>query len=225
MFVISIVSSQFPRNLPDLPAFYNQTMFVAASNSTIPTIPLIYIPIFSLLEISFYLGWLKVAQSLLNPFGEDDEDFDLIPLMERNLAISLWMVDLQHSKPSENKSDDNDAQQNVSLTPLSDVLFFQQDPTFSSNKDPLSELLRSSEVLNMPDSLNENQEYENPQLGSAARLFERRESKAGILESSESIGGLHQRRKSTMVSLRFTSYSLNEYKFVLRFIFICMINQ
>ena len=34
------------------------------------------IPIFTILQFIFYIGWLKVAEALLNPYGEDDEDFD-----------------------------------------------------------------------------------------------------------------------------------------------------
>ena len=34
------------------------------------------IPIFTILQFVFYIGWLKVAEALLNPYGEDDEDFD-----------------------------------------------------------------------------------------------------------------------------------------------------
>jgi len=31
-----------------------------------------------LLKFLFYVGWLKVGEDLLNPFGEDDEDFELV---------------------------------------------------------------------------------------------------------------------------------------------------
>ena len=38
--------------------------------------PDFYIPIFTLIEFICYMGWIKVAETLLNPFGDDDEDFD-----------------------------------------------------------------------------------------------------------------------------------------------------
>lgn len=52
-----------------------------------------YVPIFTILEFLFYMGWLKVAETLLNPFGEDDDDFDTYYLIDRNLQIAYIMVD------------------------------------------------------------------------------------------------------------------------------------
>ena len=46
-----------------------------------------YIPVFTFLEYLFYMGWLKVAETLLNPFGEDDDDFDTYYLIDRNLQV------------------------------------------------------------------------------------------------------------------------------------------
>lgn len=34
-------------------------------------------PLVTLVEFIIYVGWLKVAETLLNPFGEDDDDFEV----------------------------------------------------------------------------------------------------------------------------------------------------
>ncbi|XP_072002803.1 bestrophin-3 isoform X3 [Engystomops pustulosus] len=53
----------------------------------------LYIPIFTLLQFFFYAGWLKVAEQLINPFGEDDDDFETNWCIDRNLQVSLMAVD------------------------------------------------------------------------------------------------------------------------------------
>ncbi|KAM5225604.1 bestrophin-1 isoform 1-T2 [Hipposideros larvatus] len=54
------------------------------------------VPIFTFLQFFFYAGWLKVAEQLINPFGEDDDDFETNWIVDRSLQVSLLAVDEMH---------------------------------------------------------------------------------------------------------------------------------
>ncbi|XP_076164381.1 bestrophin-1 isoform X2 [Ptiloglossa arizonensis] len=53
----------------------------------------IYIPIFTILQFFFFVGLLKVAEQLINPFGDDDEDFELNWIIDRHTKVSYLGVD------------------------------------------------------------------------------------------------------------------------------------
>ena len=44
-------------------------------------------------QFVMYLGWFTVAKIMLNPFGDDVEDFDTCYMVNRNLQTSLQIVD------------------------------------------------------------------------------------------------------------------------------------
>ena len=47
----------------------------------------VYFPIFTFIEFICFMGWIKVAEALLNPFGDDDEDFELNYIIDRNVEV------------------------------------------------------------------------------------------------------------------------------------------
>ncbi|CAI9738045.1 Hypothetical predicted protein [Octopus vulgaris] len=58
----------------------------------------LYVPVFTLLQFFFYMGWLKVAEQLINPFGEDDDDYDINWLLDRHTAVSMTLIDQCYGK-------------------------------------------------------------------------------------------------------------------------------
>ncbi|VDO56094.1 unnamed protein product [Haemonchus placei] len=47
----------------------------------------IYVPVMTILQFIFFVAWMKVAEALLNPLGEDDDDFECNFLINRNITV------------------------------------------------------------------------------------------------------------------------------------------
>ena len=54
----------------------------------------LYFPVYTVLQFFFYMGLLKVAEQLINPFGDDDEDFELNWLIDRHVKASFLGTDV-----------------------------------------------------------------------------------------------------------------------------------
>ena len=57
----------------------------------------LFYPFFLTIQFAFFFGWLKVAETLINPFGEDDDDFELNRLIDRHCQVGYLIVEHDES--------------------------------------------------------------------------------------------------------------------------------
>lgn len=51
------------------------------------------IPFLSILQFIFYVGWLKVGEKLMRPFGDDDDDLEMNFFLDRHAMVSMYLSD------------------------------------------------------------------------------------------------------------------------------------
>uniref|UniRef100_A0A183CBP5 Bestrophin homolog n=1 Tax=Globodera pallida TaxID=36090 RepID=A0A183CBP5_GLOPA len=71
----------------------------------------LFVPIGTMIQFIVYVGWMKVAEALLNPMGEDDDDLECNYVIDKNLITGLSLVDLATKRTPEQSRDvfwDND---------------------------------------------------------------------------------------------------------------------
>ncbi|VDM39547.1 unnamed protein product [Toxocara canis] len=49
----------------------------------------IVVPVMTIVQFVFFVGWMKAAEVLLNPMGEDDDDFECSFILDKNLAVNI----------------------------------------------------------------------------------------------------------------------------------------
>ncbi|WKY08716.1 hypothetical protein Q1695_007888 [Nippostrongylus brasiliensis] len=67
--------------------------FLLRNESSAPNTVHMYVPLMTILQFLFFVAWMKVAEALLNPLGEDDDDFECNYLIDRNITCGMAIVD------------------------------------------------------------------------------------------------------------------------------------
>merc|ERR1719320_2214686 len=108
----------------------------------------LYYPIFMTVRFLFIFGWLRVAETLYNPFGEDDEDFELNELINRHFRVGMNIVDDKETPPELQK----------------DIFWGQRDPELGDvgNNNELESDMKDG---NDEEEFRTNQERRDPMLG------------------------------------------------------------
>ena len=58
-------------------------------------------PIFLLLKFIFIAGWICVAETIRNPFGEDEEDINVIKCLDQNIWMASMTIEQQDNVPQD----------------------------------------------------------------------------------------------------------------------------
>lgn len=75
-----------------IPLVYTQVVTIAVYFYFLTTLfsrqsEIIYFPLMTVMELFFYIGWLRVAETMINPFGEDDDDFEVFWMVDRHVQV------------------------------------------------------------------------------------------------------------------------------------------
>ncbi|VDD96240.1 unnamed protein product [Enterobius vermicularis] len=62
-------------------------------------------PVITILQYTFYVGWMKVAGGLMNPFAEREDELESNFLIDKNFATTLFIVDNARDDLPEIKKD------------------------------------------------------------------------------------------------------------------------
>jgi len=99
-----------------IPPVYRQVVYLAVyvyficaliGSQVTANDPETYFPVFLVLKFIFFVGWLKVAEALKNPFGDDGDDFEIGPLLSRHIWACGLHLELGFRGLPDDDDDDN----------------------------------------------------------------------------------------------------------------------
>ena len=164
--------------------------------------PDFYVPFFSLIEFFCYMGWIKVAETLLNPFGDDDEDFQVNYLIDRNLQVCYLIVD--EAEEEMEMLEDPFLEAGITIPEATDLPAY----TNKSSKAPLLTMTSRSESLKNDNSpldtvsVTKSPNSSEPVANKAANYFLKSITLRSISSDSNSDGQAAARPKSRRFSAK-----------------------
>ncbi|XP_044253869.1 bestrophin-3-like [Tribolium madens] len=120
----------------------------------------LYFPFFLVIEFFFYMGWLKVAEVLINPYGDDDDDFEVVWMVDRHLQVCYLLVDKIHEEHPKLMRDShwNETAPNSLPFTIASKNYMQEYPFPSTmnvkvNRSAQDLLLPIEETISQPDGM------------------------------------------------------------------------
>ncbi|XP_044732473.1 bestrophin-2 [Chrysoperla carnea] len=172
--------------------------------------PDMYFPFFTALQFCFYVGWLKVAEVLINPFGEDDDDIELNWLIDRHIKAAYMIVDEMHEEHPELLKDqywDEVVPKDLPYTVASEH-YRREEPKGSAEKYKVKEadavyanLIPSRKVMH-DDMYADYESVDTPLVERRKNWFARQITRMGSVRSAStaySSGGLFGRNRHNSV--------------------------
>ncbi|RCN27594.1 bestrophin-3 domain protein [Ancylostoma caninum] len=107
------------------------------------------VPIFTIVQFMFFVGWFKVGQDLMRPFGLDDDDIEMNYILDRNIATSFAIVNrLQTVELPELEDDQFWKNKEAKVDPLPHTVFSRQLSEHRPKLHSYVQLGSSDEVAN-----------------------------------------------------------------------------
>lgn len=146
-----------------------------------------------MLQFCFYIGWLKVAEVLIGPFGEDDDDIELNWLIDRHIKAAYMIVDEMHEEHPELLKDqywDEVVPKDLPYTVASEH-YRRYEPKGSAEcykvkeQDALyANLMHSRKSVNQDDVYADYESVDTPLVERRKNWFQRQIQRVGSIRSS-----------------------------------------